>query len=215
MCELEVGAVSRGATSDGDRDIPRGRRFVLLDRDGTLIHERRYLSDPRQVELIDGAGEALGRLRALGLGTAIVTNQSGVGRGLFDEARLAQIHRRLVVLLAAAGGALDGIYVCPHVPEDDCPCRKPRPGLIERAQRELGLDPGASFVVGDKACDIELGKRVGAMTVLVRTGYGVSTLVEGQVRPDHAVRDVAEAARLIEAILATRAAAGGGDGVRH
>lgn len=209
--ELQFGGGRESVAEDNE--APAERRFVLLDRDGTLIHERHYLADPDDVKLIVGAGEALERLRSLGLGTIVVTNQSGVGRGLFDEARLQEIHGRLRTLLAVHGGRLDGIYVCPHKPEDECGCRKPRPGLVVRAQRELGLDPRRSFVVGDKACDIELGARVGATTLLVCTGYGMQTLIEGRVRPDHTVRDVREATRVIERLLAAEVA-GGGDGVR-
>jgi histidinol-phosphate phosphatase family protein len=191
-------------------DASRRRRFVVLDRDGTLIEERHYLSDPDQVELIPGVAEALGRLRSIGLGAIVVTNQSGIGRGLFDRARLEAIHARLHALLASHGATLDAIYVCPHTPEDGCSCRKPRIGLVERAQSDLGVDPTRSFVVGDKPCDIEMGVHVGATTLLVRTGYGSRTEAEGAVRPDHVVSDVSEAIRLIESLLA-KGPAGGGD----
>ena len=116
------------------------RRFVLLDRDGTLIVERNYLSDPDQVELIPGAAAGLRRLAARGLGLVLVTNQSGIGRGFFDAARLAEIHERLTALLRAERVELDGIYVCPHHPDQACDCRKPRPALVLRAAAELGFD---------------------------------------------------------------------------
>ena len=106
----------------------KARRFVLLDRDGTIIIEREYLSDPQQVELVPGASEALRRLRQIGLGLAVITNQSGVGRGYCDAGRVALVHGRMCALLAAEGAYLDGIYVCPHTPEDGCSCRKPNPG---------------------------------------------------------------------------------------
>jgi D-glycero-D-manno-heptose 1,7-bisphosphate phosphatase len=109
------------------------RRFVVLDRDGTIIVERHYLSDPAGVELLPRVASGLQHLSALGLGVVVVTNQSGVGRGLFDTTRLALIHQQLCVLLAAEGIHLDGIYFCPHIPADDCACRKPRTGLLERA----------------------------------------------------------------------------------
>jgi histidinol-phosphate phosphatase family protein len=188
-----------------------GRRFVLLDRDGTLIRERHYLTDPDQVELIAGAGEALERLRTLGLGIIVVTNQSAVGRGMLDGVRLEQIHDRLRALLAAQDVALDAIYVCPHTPDDHCECRKPRPGLVERARRELELDPRRSFVVGDQASDIALGASVGATTLLVCTGYGAETILAKRARPDHTVRDVAEAAQRIESLLATETPEGRDD----
>jgi len=179
--------------------MPR-RRFVVLDRDGTLIVERNYLLQVEQVELIPGVAGGLRCLRDLGLGLIVVTNQSAIGRGYFDRAQLDRIHRRVVDLLAAQGASLDGIYCCPHVPEDDCACRKPKPGLLHSAARDLGFDPAACFVIGDKPCDIELGQAVGAITFLVRTGYGAQHIDE--VKADRVVADVAEAARVIERLLA-------------
>jgi D-glycero-D-manno-heptose 1,7-bisphosphate phosphatase len=177
------------------------RRFVLLDRDGTLIVERHYLSDPDQVELIQGAAEALRRLAARGLGLVIVTNQSGIGRGYFDAARLAEVHARLLRDLRAEGVELDGIYVCPHHPDERCACRKPRTGLALRAAAELGFEPGRAFVVGDMASDIGLGRALGATTLLVRTGHGAATLARGEAQPHHVVDDLGEAAQRIESLL--------------
>jgi D-glycero-D-manno-heptose 1,7-bisphosphate phosphatase len=151
------------------------RRFVLLDRDGTINVERRYLSDPGQLALLPGAAPGLRALRELGLGLVVVTNQSGIARGLFDESRLNAIHDKLHELLGAVGVELDGLYVCPHGPDDGCPCRKPREGMVLAAARELGFHPQESFVIGDKPCDLELGHRIGATTLLVRTGHGVET----------------------------------------
>ena len=152
------------------------RRFVLLDRDGTLIVERHYLSDPDQVELIPGAAAGLRRLRERGLGLAVVTNQSGIGRGFFDAARLAEIHQRLIEMLRAERVELDGIYFCPHHPDEACGCRKPQPALALRAAAELGFDATRAFVVGDMASDVALGRALGATTLLVRTGHGAATL---------------------------------------
>ena len=177
------------------------QRFVLLDRDGTIIQERYYLSDPEQVELIRGAAEGLRRLSRIGIGLIVVTNQSGVGRGFFDTAQLALIHGRLCELLAQEGVHLNGIYSCPHTPTDDCPCRKPRPGLVARAAAEWTFDPQNSFVIGDKVCDIELGQRLGATTFLVRTGYGEQVAIQGTVNPDYTVDSIEEAARVIEHLL--------------
>ena len=185
----------------------KGRRCVVLDRDGTIIVERHYLSDPDQVELIPGAVEGLRRLREMGLGLAVVTNQSGVGRGLFDTTRLDLIHRRMSELLEAEGVSLDGIYYCPHTPEDDCGCRKPRTGLLERASKELGLDFETAFVVGDKPVDIELGRRVGATTFLVRTGYGAEVIAQGPVDCDYVVDDLRQAAGVIARLLPSQGTA--------
>jgi D-glycero-D-manno-heptose 1,7-bisphosphate phosphatase len=184
----------------------RGKRFVLLDRDGTVVVDRGYLSDPDELELIRGAGPALARLREQGLGLVIVSNQSGIGRGFLDEADLERIHARLAELLAKDGTALDGIYWCPHLPTDRCACRKPETALVARAAAEHGFDPAESFVVGDKACDIELGRRVGATTILVRTGYGEEASADPSVDADHIVADLPEAADLIGQLVGSRLA---------
>lgn len=178
------------------------RRFVLLDRDGTIIVERRYLSDPEGVELLPGVVSGLRQLSRMGLGLVVITNQSGIGRGFFDETRLALIHQRLYELLAAEQVWLDGIYSCPHIPEDKCSCRKPQTSLLTQAAIHLDFDPQTTFVIGDKPCDVELGQRVGATTFLVRTGYGAQVAAEALVTPDYIVDDVREAARVIEQLLA-------------
>ncbi|MGB9105690.1 MAG: HAD-IIIA family hydrolase, partial [Terriglobales bacterium] len=128
-----------------------GRRYVLLDRDGTLNVEKNYLSDPAGVELMPGVGQALAALQKIGLGLVVITNQSGVGRGYLDVAQLDRIHARLRELLSAEGVVLDGIYYCPHTPQEGCACRKPSTGLIENAAADLGFDPQRCFVVGDKS----------------------------------------------------------------
>ena len=176
------------------------RRFALLDRDGTIIVERNYLSDPVQVELLSGAPSGLNRLRELGLGLAVITNQSAIGRGYINEARLDKIHERLLEMLGEEKVLLDGIYFCPHLPEDNCECRKPKTGLIHRAARELGFDLQDCYVIGDKDCDIEMGKRVGATTFLVLTGYGNETIVKGISQPDFVANDLDEVAGIIERI---------------
>src|ERR1700740_1318918 len=129
------------------------QRFVLLDRDGTIIVERHYLSDPEWVELLPGAVSGLRQLSQMGLGLVVITNQSGIGRGFFDETRLELIHRRMSKLLAAEEVTLSGIYFCPHTPDTDCCCRKPRPGLVKQAARQLNFDLQDAFVIGDKPCD--------------------------------------------------------------
>ena len=179
-------------------------RFVLLDRDGTVIMERHYLSDPSQVELIPGAASAMRQLSKMGLGLVIITNQSPIGRGLFSEKCLELIHHRLLELLEAEGVHLDGIFYCPHLPEENCRCRKPQPGLVELAAEELDFDPQASFMIGDKECDIELGQRVGATTLLVRTGYGTQAVAEGVVTADYVVDDLSDATQVIQHLLSAR-----------
>jgi D-glycero-D-manno-heptose 1,7-bisphosphate phosphatase len=175
------------------------RRFVLLDRDGTVMVEQNYLADAALVELLPGAAEGLRNLAAVGFGLVVVTNQSGIGRGYFDWPTLDAIHTRMEALLGAEGVRLDGIYVCPHTPEDMCECRKPRRGLVDQAAARLGFDPAESVVIGDKACDIELGSRIGARTILLRTGYGAETEASRAASPDCVVDGLAEAARVIAA----------------
>ena len=147
---------------------------IFFDRDGTLIEERNYLADPQGVALLPGAAEAVRRAREAGYLAVVLTNQSGVGRGYFTMNEVEAVNRRLGELLAAEGAQLDGIYVCPHAPEDGCDCRKPRTGLVARAARELAMDLAGSWVIGDKAADVELARNAGMRSVLVETGYGAS-----------------------------------------
>jgi D-glycero-D-manno-heptose 1,7-bisphosphate phosphatase len=180
------------------------RRFVLIDRDGTIIKECHYLSDPERVELLPGAAEGLRLMQEMGLGLVAVTNQSGIGRGFFDEVRLGEIHQRLRELLAVAGVSIEDIFFCPHTPADDCQCRKPRTGLVKQAAEKYGFNPQESFAIGDKPCDIELGQRAGAKTFLVRTGYGAEVAVSKTVSPDYVVDNLLEAAWIIGELVAIK-----------
>jgi D-glycero-D-manno-heptose 1,7-bisphosphate phosphatase len=172
-------------------DDSQQRRFIVLDRDGTIIEEREYLSQPEQVTLIPGAGAALRELQQMGFGLVVITNQSGIARGFFDHGQLERIHRRLEQLLEREGVHLDGVYVCPHVPDDDCDCRKPKLGLLQRAAKDLGFSLEGIIVIGDKASDMEMGRTAGALTFLVRTGYGAQ--VETEAAADFVVNDLAAA----------------------
>ena len=176
------------------------RRFVLLDRDGTLIALEHYLVDPDRVALLEGAAAGLRRLAALGLGVVIVTNQSAVARGLLDERRLGAIHERLFECLEAEGVHIDGVFHCPHLPDAGCACRKPARGMVDRAAGVLGFDPAQCFVIGDASSDIELGRRLEATTILVRTGYGTVTETSGALF-DHVVDDLDAASVLISDLL--------------
>ncbi len=171
------------------------RRFIVLDRDGTIIEEREYLSRPEDVTLIDGAARALRELRELGFGLVVITNQSGVGRGFFDQSQLCRVHECLHRLLEQERVRLDGIYVCPHRPEDHCACRKPRLALLQQAAAELGFRPENSIVIGDKDSDIDMGRRASAMTFLVRTGYGAQ--FEETTTADFVVQDLSAAAAIL------------------
>jgi len=178
------------------------RRFIILDRDGTIIEEREYLSQPEQVTLIPGAGAALRELQQMGFGLVVITNQSGVGRGIFDRAQLERIHQRLEQLLESEGVRLDGLYVCPHVPEDNCDCRKPRLGLLQKAAKDLGFSLESTIVIGDKASDMEMGRMAGVLTFLVRTGYGAQT--ENVAVADFVVDDLAAATGSIRNLMKTQ-----------
>ena len=178
------------------------KRYVLLDRDGTINVERHYLSAPEQIELLPNAAQGLAEMAQLGLGLIVVTNQSGWSRGYFDAAALDRIHERLRQLLHdAAGVSLDGIYCCPHLPESDCRCRKPLPGLIEMAANDLGFDPSRAFMIGDKPCDIDLGRAVQATTLLVRTGYGAKFADQYGLAADFIVDDLGHAAQVIGGLV--------------
>ncbi|MDO8638266.1 MAG: HAD-IIIA family hydrolase [Candidatus Daviesbacteria bacterium] len=172
------------------------KRFVLLDRDGTLIVERKYLSDPDGVEFIPGALQALKRLKEMGLGIVLITNQAGIGRGYFDLTTLERIHKKLTGLLLKEGITLDDIYFCPHTPEDNCLCRKPKPGMVEEAIKKHNFDPKLCFVIGDNKGDIELGRNIGATTILVRTGYGKQIENDG-ISPDYVVDNLEAAPPII------------------
>lgn len=148
------------------------RPAVFLDRDGTLIAERHYLCDPGQVELLPGVAEAVRRLNEAGVPALVVTNQSGVARGYFGMDEVHRVNERLAELLTLQGAVLDAVYVCPHQQGDGCNCRKPATGMLEAAAVDWNVSLPASFVVGDKPCDVDLGRAAGAGALLVRTGYG-------------------------------------------
>ena len=162
-------------------------RAAFLDRDGTIIEEVGYLDRAERVEFYPWTIDAIRVLNRAGLAVVMVTNQSGIARGFFTEAVVDEVHRQMAAMLAEGGAHIDAYYYCPHHPDGKvpgyaqaCDCRKPGRGLVDRAVRELGVEPTRSFVVGDRWLDVALGRTVGADTILVRTGYGVS---EEQKRP--------------------------------
>lgn len=197
----ELGQIGRPDERDCGMHDGMKRIYVLLDRDGTIIYDRHYLADPAAVELLPGAADGLRRLRDAGCGLVVVTNQSGIGRGMFDEPTLARIHERMHALLADEEIRLDGVYFCPHTDEAACTCRKPKAGMAEAAARDLGFDLTSAFVVGDRWGDVALGRNVGATSILVRTGAGRETEAEARVAPDFTCDDLAAAAEWIAARL--------------
>jgi D-glycero-D-manno-heptose 1,7-bisphosphate phosphatase len=182
--------------------------LIFLDRDGTINVEKHYLSSPDQIELLPRAAEGMRMMRDLGLQTVVVTNQSGVGRGYFGIDVLDRIHQRLGDLLASEGASPGAIYVCPHRPEDLCECRKPSSFLALKAAELFGADISQSFVIGDNTCDIEMGQRLGATTILVRTGYGARIALQPAIKPDYVVEDLAEAARVIGSLIGSATGVG-------
>lgn len=155
------------------------RPAVFLDRDGTINEEVGYLDTPDGLILIPGAAKGVMRINQSGMAAVVITNQSGVARGFFDETTLSAIHERLKTELKRAGAHLDGIYLCPHHPEGTiprytrvCDCRKPATGLVHQAVQELGIDLADSYMVGDHVNDIALAHGCGMRSVLVLTGHG-------------------------------------------
>lgn len=157
-------------TAARGRDGGTGRAAVFLDRDGTVIVDRHYLGDPAGVELIPGAAEAIRTLNGAGITVLLVTNQSGIGRGFFTEGDFKAVQARLMTLLAQRGARLDGVYHCPHAPDQNppCDCRKPYPGLFLRAAAEHDIELARSFLVGDRPRDVEPALALGARAFLLR-----------------------------------------------
>jgi len=156
------------------------KRAVFLDRDGTVIEEVGYLNRLDRVALFPWSVDAVRVLNEAGLLVVVVTNQAGVARGYFDETLVRETHALIDRRMSEGGARIDAYYYCPHHPDgvveplrQTCECRKPKPGMIRQAARDLGIDVPGSFVVGDRWLDVEMGRAAGATTVLVRTGYGL------------------------------------------
>lgn len=167
------GALPFAATAHWLAGLRRARRLapsvavdaVLLDRDGTLVVDVPYNGDPAQVTTVPGAREALDRLRQAGIRLAIVTNQSGIGRGLLSRAQADSVNERVEELL----GPFDAVMICPHAPDEGCTCRKPAPGMLHKAMAELGTEPARCALIGDIGADIEAALAAGIRPVLVPT----------------------------------------------
>ena len=191
-----------------------GRPAVFIDRDGCLTEEVGYVNHVSRIRLLPRTAAAVRRLNEAGVPAVMATNQSGIAKGYFDQEVLDAVHAELQSQLAAGGARLDGLYVCTHHPGEgappyraDCACRKPRPGLLQRAAADLDLDLGASVMVGDKISDVAVGHAVGAAGVLVLTGYGRGEWEHQRQRwtdkPDHVAEDLLDA---VEWALARRGA---------
>ncbi|HXK03272.1 MAG TPA: HAD family hydrolase [Verrucomicrobiae bacterium] len=145
-------------------------RAVFFDRDGTLMEEAHYCGDPAKVRVYPGVAEALRRLKRAGFGVFVISNQSGIGRGIITGEQYRAVQAEF--LRQIGPGLVDDSYYCPDAPGTPSSCRKPEPGMVLRAAAEHGIDLAASFFVGDREADVECGRRAGTRTILVRTGYG-------------------------------------------
>ncbi|MEK7690703.1 MAG: HAD family hydrolase [Bdellovibrionota bacterium] len=171
------------------------RPAVFLDRDGTINQDPGYLNDPNQLKLLHGVGDAIARLNRAGFWVVVVTNQSGVSRGLIKPEALPRIHARLDELLRPMGAHIDHYAICTHLPNAGCLCRKPGTGMILDATHRLGIDLSRSFMVGDRETDIEAGQRAfcGGGSVLVMTGAGSVAARESKTNPAHTADDLSAA----------------------
>lgn len=177
----------------------RGRPAVFLDRDGVLTVEESYVCTAEQLKIFPYAKECVSQIHRKGYYAIVITNQSGIARGLFSEEELQKMNR---ILMRETG--VDAVYYCPHHPEGSikkyvltCHCRKPQTGLLEKACRDYPIDLGHSFMVGDRAGDILTGKAMGIKTVLLESGYGFRRL-EQDVEPDYRLEDLRQFAELLD-----------------
>ena len=170
---------------------------IFLDRDGTTNRDTGYIKTPEELQIFPGAVEAVARLKRAGARVVVVTNQSGVGRGLFSLEALGAIHARLRAVFEAGGAPFDGLYYCPHHPDDGCACRKPGTMMVERAVAELGVELSRAYVIGDQRRDVDLARRIGARSVLVTTGptsaQALEELRQEGAMPDHVAMDLSHA----------------------
>jgi D-glycero-D-manno-heptose 1,7-bisphosphate phosphatase len=176
------------------------KRAIILDRDGTIVRDHHYLDDPRLLQFLPGAAEALRQFSERGHPIIIVTNQSGVGRGRLTLERMHEINARFIRMVEEIGATIDRLYSCPHKPEDDCECRKPKTKLVLDGAAALGFEPAHSVVIGDKSSDIALGRNVEALTMLVSED---GRAADGEwVEPDYVIRDLLEAVRIVATLEA-------------
>jgi len=168
-----------------------GRAAVFFDRDGTLMEDVHYCGDPAQVRLYEGVSEALVKLKDAGFRLFVITNQSGIGRGLITDEQYQAVQREFLRQLGE--DLIDASYYCPDAPGLSSKRRKPEPGMVLEAAAEHGIDLSASLFVGDKRADIECGRRAGTRTIQVQTGYGA----EQECGADYTVKDVVEAVKII------------------
>jgi histidinol-phosphate phosphatase family protein len=151
---------------------------AFLDRDGTIIYDKNYLSNPDKVKLYSFAAESINRLKSAGFKVIIITNQSGIARGIFSEKDLERVHKKFLSLLKKSGASIDGLYYCPHIDEDKCECRKPKIGMPLQAAKKFNIDLKKSFVVGDSIRDYLTGFNMSGKGILILTGHGKKQLLK-------------------------------------
>jgi len=179
----------------------KNNMFVFLDRDGTIIVDKHYLSDYREVELLPQVAEGLIKLKNLGFRFIVVTNQSGLGRGYLNEEELRKIHARMIGLLQDKGISIEEILYCPHHPDDNCRCRKPGTKLVDDAAAKYKFDYKKCVVIGDKKSDILMGERLGTKTFLIKNNREEIKEISGCVKPDYIVDNILDAAQIIQELL--------------
>jgi D-glycero-D-manno-heptose 1,7-bisphosphate phosphatase len=183
-------------------------KAVFLDRDGTINEEVGYMDHIEKFKLLPRSAEAIRLLNRNNFKTIVITNQSGVARGYFPESLVLKVHQKMKDLLKNEGAYLDGVYYCPHQPDgvespnrQSCSCRKPKTGLVNLVLKELNIDFSNSYSIGDRGSDIEFGRRIGAKTILVLTGYGKEESEHFgdplKLKPDHMAQDLYEAVQWI------------------
>ena len=161
------------------------KKLVVLDRDGVInVDSDAFIKSPDEWVAIPGSLEAIARLNQAGYRVAIASNQSGIGRGLFDMAALNAMHEKMNRAAAAVGGRIDAVFFCPHTQEDECECRKPKPGMLQQIVERFEIDPEDTPVVGDSLRDLQAGAALGFATHLVLTGKGQKTLAGGNLPPN-------------------------------
>jgi len=170
-------------------------KAVFLDRDGTINKEVQYLDDAEKLELLPNVAKVIKILNEGGFKVIVITNQSAIARGLLTREKLEEIHNKLSKLLSDEGSKIDAIYYCPHHPDENCECRKPRTGLILKASKEYNISLKDSYMIGDKLVDVETGKNAGCKTILVLTGYGTEEKqkMKTSCRPDFVARNLCDA----------------------
>ncbi len=177
------------------------RPAVFLDRDGTIGEELGYVNHIDRFQIFPYAAASIRRLNEAEIPVIVVTNQSGIARNIFPESLVHEVHKKMVAELALGGAWIDAIYFCPHKKDDGCDCRKPNPGLLDRAAREHALDLAGSWIVGDRYGDLEMGHKAGTRGILVMTGYGRGEYELHRTKwprqPDALAENLRDAVRLI------------------